>query len=115
MKATARVSVSLVIATILASGQQSKKPTQPSTLGRFSMIVAEVNDGTEDGPKTAAVFVIDSETGRVWRWAPSHWESSQDPQDLKTKTMTRTLFPEHFYAIPFVKEGDWDHSTVRPQ
>jgi len=59
MKAKLMFGVSVVVAAVLAFGQQNRKAQPPST-GKFSMVVAEVDEGT----KASTVFVINSDTGR---------------------------------------------------
>jgi hypothetical protein len=97
------VVVILVIMVVLAFGQQNKVPPQPNT-GRFSLVAAEVHEGF-GGPRerTATVFVIDTQTGKVWRWSPDY-------------ELNKKLVPAGFYGVPFEKYGDTaDHRTEYPQ
>ncbi|MGO9127960.1 MAG: hypothetical protein ACLP6G_24105 [Terriglobales bacterium] len=104
MKAKLMFAALLVVAAVLAFGQQNKKP-QPLGTGKFSMVVAEVDEGT----KAATVFVINSDTGQVWRWYP------QTTLDSGGKVY------EHFEPIPFSRyeKADKDplaiHETDHPQ
>jgi Na+/H+ antiporter NhaC len=92
---------------LLAFGQPSKVPHESKTVqqatngGRFSMVAAEVHEGI-GGPRerTATVFVIDTQTGRVWRWAPD-------------TEVNHKLQQSGFYGEPFVKYGE--SPTIRTE
>ena len=96
--------VLFVLAAALAIGQQKKAPQQSNT-GRFSMVAAEVREGIGGpGTITATLFVIDSQTGRVWRWMPDY------------ESKTGKLIPAHFEAVAFVKYGETiDHQMDHPE
>ena len=97
--------VTIVVAcVVLALSQANKTSPQFANTGRFSLISAQVQEGIGNSPETRlTVFVIDSQTGRTWRWFPDAAISG------------KKLVPAHFESVPFVRYGDTsDHEVEQP-
>ena len=102
--------VILLLVVALASSQQSKTSTQQTgDAGRFSLISAPVAEGIGGGTteRTPSLFVIDTRTGRIWRWFPD-----TEVPDANGSS----LIPARFEVVPFVKYGDGSiHQVKYPQ
>jgi hypothetical protein len=71
-------------------------PAQQSAPGRYQLISLEVDD---QGSKSHNIFLLDSKTGRVWRYQPLSMGTTKDDKPIK--------FPEVFLPIEIwqPKEG----------
>jgi hypothetical protein len=86
----AKLAVFLLACTVSLHGQKTvtHPPIQQSSPARYQLTSLEIDDG--EG-KATVVFLLDSKTGRVWRY--------QHPSVGKTKDNTPISFPEAFISI----------------
>ncbi len=99
------VGIMLLIAVIAYAQQSQKTPTAASS-GRFALIHTKVPTQVPNG-REAGVFVIDTQTGRVWKYDPT-----RVGRDLTNGGMIQS--GEHFYLVPFsgkvfLGEGQIEH------
>jgi hypothetical protein len=94
----ARLGVFLLVCTLSLQGQKAviHTPTPQSAPRRYQLVSLEVDD---QGSKSHNIFLLDSKTGRVWRYQPLSMGTTKDDKPIK--------FPEVFLPIEIwqPKEG----------
>lgn len=96
----------LLLAAIAFAQQSPKTPTQ--TQGRFSLIQAEIPGIAPPGNREPGLFVIDSQTGQVWKYSPPSVYSNDKGENLGT--------PDVFLPVAFQKKAYLSKDQVdRPQ
>ena len=87
-----------LICALPLQGQKApiRPPVQQPAPGRYQLVSLELNDHLE---KTKSVFLLDSQTGRVWRYQPFSAGTTNDNKPIN--------FPEVFLPIEIwqPKEG----------
>jgi hypothetical protein len=101
--------VAVLLLVAIAFAQQSPKATV-QTLGRFSLIQAEIPGQIPSGnAREPGLFVIDTQTGQVWEYVPTN--TVFDAQHKNGFATAEHFSPMAFQEKPYLTEGQVD----RPQ
>lgn len=96
----------LLLSAITFAQQSPKTPSQIQ--GRFSLIQAEIPGIVPPGTPEPGLFVIDSQTGQVWKYSPASVYSNDKGENLGTPA---AFLPVAFQKKAYLSEGHAD----RPQ
>jgi hypothetical protein len=71
--------------TLNATGQKSSPKAEPAVLSRYQLVPAQV-DALTGGTVQHTIFLLDTQTGKVWKYV-----ASGQPKTLKEKDQTTDL------------------------